>query len=327
MLNLDSNIRVLASTVDLGTSSISSAFLKLLGNPEHQTLPDGIRRGGLRPLIRASHAIQSWQRGGHSMLFLFNTPTLLGGFVPRWKSDGKRVAILDWTANSPRIASRPVRKVYDQIYRSAFRRLDAVASPSRAFREFYSSSSQPIATIDYPLPYPEHQPVFRKTGRVIRALFVGGDLTRKGGRLLLDQWESSRPQSMTLTLVTSKQNIREIPGAKLVFGLKAGTVEHRDLFRSHDVLILPSLLEPYGYVVMEAINFGVVPLTPVSTGAAEVVSKSGGIVSDSPESCIDSLFALENGQAEIDERKLRVLGYAKGHNWACLEQLRNLFAQ
>jgi glycosyltransferase involved in cell wall biosynthesis len=321
----ESRLRVIASTVDHGTSSITSAYLALLKPHAHLLLPDGVKRGGLRPLLHASKVLQSWQRQDARILCLFNMPTLLGAYVPRIKRKTKRVAILDWTANCPKCVGKPYKRLYDIVYRIAFSRLDAVASPSKEFREFYSNEKTKISPILYPLPYPEHQPKPRLLEGNIKVLFIGADLERKGGHQLLHAWESHQPQEMELTFVTPAPPDRRIEGVTFRNDINAGTDGHRKLFETHDLLILPSYSEPFGYVLLEAINFGLVPLTPRSTGAAEIVENAGGFLLDTPESCIENLFSLQTQRQEIEARKHKVCQYNPAHTATCIEQIRQLF--
>ena len=294
----------------------------MLKPKEQLLMPDGIIRGGFKPLLEAAQFLRKQQR---DTLCLFNTPTLLGAFIPRNGKRTKRVAILDWTANCPRVADKPHRRLYDTVYRIAFSRMDAVASPSKEFRDFYTSKRTTIRPILYPLPYPEYRPEPRALEGGIKVLFIGADLERKGGHLLLDGWETNQPEGMSLTFVTPKSPDRCIEGVSFRNDIEAGTPEHRQLFETHDLLILPSYSEPFGYVLLEAINFGLVPLTPQTTGAADIVKDAGGLLSATPESCIEDLFTLVSRRPEIETRKRQVCHYNAEHNETCLRQLRQLF--
>jgi len=53
-----------------------------------------------------------------------------------------------------------------------------------------------------------------------------------------------------------------------------------DLMRTADVFVFPSLYEPFGLVVLEALASGLPVITAKTVGAAEIVSEGGGIVVD-----------------------------------------------
>lgn len=250
------SVGVLAGTVDYGTSSITSAYLKLL-DPVHLFLmTDPIRQGGGMPFLRASHSLLEWEREGSHTLCLFNAPILLGGYLPHSRTI-RRVAILDWTADCPMIKGARPRRFYDGIYRYAFSRFDCVATPSDAFASFYSSNQSEIREIEYPLPYPDCKATPKRIDRTVRVLFVGADYKRKGGDLLLDRWSKKHPRNARLTFVCPDPPQGHIDGVDFLRSIQSVTAEHEDLFKTHHILILPSHNEPFGYVLLEAINFGI----------------------------------------------------------------------
>lgn len=317
---------IIASTVDHGTSSISKAYASLLSSERIHYLPDGIKRGGPKPLLSAVRKLYQWEKQHKSTLCLFNTPTLLGAYLPKLSGDMRRVAILDWTANCPYDPDKPPKMLHDSIYRHAFKRLHSVASPSKEFIKFYSTEKHPIVKIDYPLPYPEIEPRPKTMTGKVGVLFIGADYKRKGGDLLLDLWMKRQPRDAHLSFVCPKPP--QAPTCKSVSFLKniqSGTNGHRKLFEQNQILILPSKAEPYGYVLLEAINFGLIPITPMSTGASDVVKRAGGIVSQTPTEAIEAAFNLMEQTAELEQRSAKICAFTQGYNDICLAKLESLF--
>jgi starch synthase len=92
-----------------------------------------------------------------------------------------------------------------------------------------------------------------------RALFVGRDFARKGGRELLAAWAHVRRRlpHARLTVVGSPQ---APDGAELAGVDWLGTVESqaelRRLYEEASVFVMPSLFEPWGHVFLEAMGCG-----------------------------------------------------------------------
>ena len=73
----------------------------------------------------------------------------------------------------------------------------------------------------------------------LRVLFVGGDFTRKGGKLLLDAWRSELKGSVELHLVTAAE-IPSEPGVHVHRGVMPYSEELLRLYASSDVFVLPT---------------------------------------------------------------------------------------
>jgi UDP-glucose:(heptosyl)LPS alpha-1,3-glucosyltransferase len=123
--------------------------------------------------------------------------------------------------------------------------------------------------------------------------FVGHGFARKGLRFLLDAWPLV--DSRTCLVVAGadraavayrRQAVQLGIGARVIFIGAHAQIEH--LFAAVDALALPSLFEPFGNVVMEAMAAGLPALCSKQTGAAELIpSELHELVIDDPTNVED----------------------------------------
>jgi hypothetical protein len=118
-----------------------------------------------------------------------------------------------------------------------------------------------------PTPRPPSVP-----GNRPRILFIGGDFIRKGGPALLEAWRPLRDRC-DLDLVT-RDRVPEEPGLRVHHGVEAGSDRWRNLWQAADLFVLPSRLETFGIVLIEAQAFGV-PVVASDTGAAREILEDG----------------------------------------------------
>lgn len=85
-----------------------------------------------------------------------------------------------------------------------------------------------------------------------RILFVGGDLVRKGGDLLLDVFRKRLRGKAELSLVTRTPTPAE-PGVHVYENVAANSPELRALYATSDIFVLPTRADCYSLVCMEAL--------------------------------------------------------------------------
>ena len=100
-----------------------------------------------------------------------------------------------------------------------------------------------------PAPAPDGPP---------RVLFIGREFERKGGRVLLEAWGHVHAQHPEAELLIAGP--RQDPAAGVALGVRyLGRLSRAQLaeqYRGASVFVLPSLFEPWGFVFIEAMGYG-----------------------------------------------------------------------
>jgi glycosyltransferase involved in cell wall biosynthesis len=164
----------------------------------------------------------------------------------------------------------------------------------------------------------------RPTPKVPRVLFVGGDLMRKGGDILLENFPKLLNSRCHLTMMTGNQ-AANIDGINFQPGIRYGTPAHRKIYEENDILVLPTRIDAYPQVIGEAAAAGLAVITTkFALGASEVILNGvSGYVSETQQGCIDKLVILLNSLDLIDEFKMA--GYRHMHTKFSREQIKKQY--
>lgn len=289
-------------TEDWGTKSITEAYAHLLCPTITIRLDRGLKRMRPMEILKLWRFLSSHRKSGVTVVCLHRAPTLIAGFFPLSHS-AKWITILESNESCPYGLKGFARMFYDAVYRLAFKRLDAVYSPFIPFREYYQAQGINVQSCHYPLPFPIESVNDWKPSSTTRVLFIGADYKRKGGDLLLDFWEKKRPPNAILTFVCPEPPTNNAAGVVFLTNISIGTQAHRDLLTSHDIIILPTFQDPFGFALLEAINFGICAITTRAAGAAGIVEESGGIVAETPQDAINELAILCCSPDTIQQRQ------------------------
>lgn len=124
------------------------------------------------------------------------------------------------------------------------------------------------------------QPVYEEKKEVKNFLYVGRFVKVKNLRLLIDTF--SRLPKLNLYLVgfgVLEEELKGVAGSNIHF---LGAIDNKrlpEVYRKMDVLVLPSINEPWGLVVEEALNNGLPVIVSDRVGCAEeIVDKTNGLV-------------------------------------------------
>ena len=79
-----------------------------------------------------------------------------------------------------------------------------------------------------------------------------------------------------------------------------------DLYRSHDILILPGVFDTFGLVLAEAASAGLTIITTkFVVGWRDIITNNEtGFITDTQEECIDVLTKLIKDPKKIDDLKI-----------------------
>jgi glycosyltransferase involved in cell wall biosynthesis len=100
----------------------------------------------------------------------------------------------------------------------------------------------------------------------VKVLFVGGDLERKGGLVLLEAFRALRHLGLELHLVT-KDRLPPEPGVFVYNNLEANSQPLKDLYHTCDIFALPTFGDTFAMVLSEA---GASGMAIISTNVAAI---------------------------------------------------------
>jgi glycosyltransferase involved in cell wall biosynthesis len=104
----------------------------------------------------------------------------------------------------------------------------------------------------------------------VKILFVGGDLERKGGLVLLEAFRALRDLRLELHLVT-KDRLAPEPGVFVYNGLQANSQPLKDLYYTCDIFALPTFGDCLPMVLSEAGASGMAIISTDVAGIPEIV--------------------------------------------------------
>ena len=152
------------------------------------------------------------------------------------------------------------------------------------------------------------QPSPERNDDIIKILFVGGDFERKGGDILLDwfntQQRNNPAKNLQMTMVTGHP-VGNHQGITVESNVQYGQEKHIELYRSHDILVLPTKCDSYPSVLGEAACSGLAVLTTQKALGAPEIIESGvnGFVCDEQEDLIKQLDLLVKDKSTIEAMK------------------------
>jgi glycosyltransferase involved in cell wall biosynthesis len=197
------------------------------------------------------------------------------------------------------------------LYSAARRLLPWSELAATSLRAEYPESKGKISVLPASVPLEPMGVETHGGGKPQRILFIGGDLHRKGGDLLIECFRTHLRGQCELDLVT-RTPVHSEPGIHVHAGIEPHSPEWRRLWREAGVFIFPSKLETFGIVLVEALAFGV-PVISSDAGAAREILDDGnaGIVlakmtSDSLAAAIREVFAQNDAarmRAEFGRRR------------------------
>ncbi len=317
---------IIASAVDHGTRAINTSFISKLAPSETYLITDEIRELGLHGFLNLRSEILRVAKSADVVLCLHHGAILASGLFLRHSKQRRLVGIFDWTRQYPSLRRERKIRAYAWFLLRILRRFSAVCSPVAGMRDFYAPSIQ-MQPILYPLPYPDvdlESPDLHDD-HITRVLFIGADIQRKGGDILLRQWQEQAPNTSRLSFVAPECPTGEWRHVEFINDIKPFTPEHRKLLENHSVFVLPSHREAYGYAALEALNFGQVVVTTKNAGISGLVAEAGGIVGKSSEDAVRLAMELLQQPEEIARRRAACRSFMAGYEQRFHELIQSAF--
>lgn len=181
-----------------------------------------------------------------------------------------------------------------------------------------------ISVVNYGAPLPNlAKEAFEIGKEKIEVIYVGALTQQKGISYLFDAVSKVSSEKITLTLIGNDySNGKNIRLAKLLEQYKwLPSVPHNEVLSElskADVLVLPSIAEAFGLVVLEAFSQGVVVIVSEHCGGADVVNDgvNGFVVPirDS-EAIAEKLEVLYSDADLLARMKLEALKTARNNTW------------
>ena len=234
----------------------------------------------------------------------------------------------------------PVRKLlsptqeFDSVLTPTRARIDAdeswrladhiVAASSFTKRSLIEQGAAPdrISVIPYGVDLPP-EPSFTAPDR-FRALFVGSGLYRKGLHHLLAAWQKARlPKGSVLTIVARAiepellRMLQSVTGIDYRPGLSKAELE--SLYASSTLFVMPSLVEGFGQVYLEALSHGLPVLGTANTCVPDLGSSDEGLFCTEPGQSDELAAQLEGLAVSLSADsaiRRRARAVAARHPWA-----------
>lgn len=140
--------------------------------------------------------------------------------------------------------------------------------------------SEKITVIPYGSPSVDFLPglVDRKRAEMCRFLFVGSGIHRKGLHHLLLAWRQANLSNSQLTIVSRRidPQIRQNfdPGDNVLWLSSVGDLDLFSMYESSDIFVMPSLIEGFGYVYLEAMARGCFCIGTSNTALPDLLTYS-----------------------------------------------------
>jgi glycosyltransferase involved in cell wall biosynthesis len=265
--------------------------------------------GSVKSAVSARRVVRSGVASAGADVHVFNTqvPAVLGGRVARSRP---YVVITDVTPKQyDRMAAGyghraddngPVARLKDRLNRRLFADARWCVGWSQwvcdSFVADYDVIPQRTRVVPPGVDIRRWQPGPDRDDGVFRILFVGGDFERKGGHVLL-RAAAELPGQVELVIVT-RSAVPRTDRVRVLSDLEPNDPRLIELFRSSDVLALPSLAETFGIAAAEAAAAGLPVVASDVGGLPEIVAHdvSGLLVPPGSESAlISALRALQDG--------------------------------
>jgi len=168
--------------------------------------------------------------------------------------------------------------------------------------KYYKVPSENLFKVSAPIIISDFKMFPRKTPTKPNVLFIGREYTRKGGDMIINNLEKLEA-NCNLTMATNDMRAN-IPNVNY-FDAKLTKEKILNLYQTHDILILPTKFDPYGFVLAEGAAAGLAVITTkFALGSRDIVEHNKtGLIVDSQVDCLNALAKIIKNPKEIDRFK------------------------
>lgn len=288
-------------------------------------------------------------RRNRSDLFLYS-PYAMPALTARYRHDPRRIvfqfhphitlerSLLIADLESPTRRGMAPTQEFDSVLTPFRARIDAdeswrladhiVCASSFTKRSLIEQGAAPamMSVIPYGVDLPP-QPDFAAP-ETFRALFVGTGLYRKGLHHLLAAWRKARlPADARLTIVSRTMEPELLSLVRSVDGIdhRPGVTraELAALYATSTLFVMPSLVEGFGQVYLEALSHGLPVLGTANTCVPDLGSPDEGLFCTEPgqsDRLAAQLETLALSLASNSAIRRRARGVAERHPWSTFRQ-------
>ena len=162
----------------------------------------------------------------------------------------------------------------------------------------------------------------KKTGDIIRFVFVGLVDARKGIPFLLEAWSKLNLTNTELTLIgpvtTTTEKIINSNYPSVIIKGKLSFSEVKDMLPNYDVMIFPSFFEGFGLVIPEAMASGLPVITTTATCGPDIIEngKEGFIIGPGDGDALTTAIRYFcNDAGKVNEMGIFAREKAKQSSW------------
>jgi glycosyltransferase involved in cell wall biosynthesis len=273
-------------------------------------------RDRFRQCLSLRRAVRAAATEGRTILFHNISPALFS--FGAWPGD-RTFIVTDWTRKlneTPEKRMSPfwLTRIHAKVLKSARCTICLTDAVKASVINDYGIDPSKVLRAHMPFDIARFAPSDFSVPARPRVLFIGGDLKRKGGNLLLESFPTKLRPYCDLTFVTNAST-PAVDGVCFVRNLAYEDARHAELLRNHDLLLLPTRQEGYPQVIGEAAAAGLaVVTTKYALGAPDVVVHGRtGYVCESPEAAIDKASELIKSPAQICSLKEQSRAHMEEH--------------
>lgn len=161
-----------------------------------------------------------------------------------------------------------------------------------------------------------------RPGPRTRLLFVGTTFAAKGGDLVVEALSLLRMQVPNITLTVAGPSAWPLPGeppAGVHFAGRVARSELISLYDRHDLLVMPSRLEGFGIVFVEALGRGLPCIGRRAFAMPELIQpgRNGGLLdSDDPAALAQLVLGVLSDDAIYESTRAERKGVLERYTWA-----------